>query len=52
MNKRYTAKDAEELIKKTKKAGMEVAINIIIGFQGESEEDFIKTLDFITFGNV
>jgi radical SAM superfamily enzyme YgiQ (UPF0313 family) len=47
MNKNYTSKDAEQLIKKTKEAGLEVAINIIVGFPGESEKNFKETLNFI-----
>jgi len=47
MNKHYTSEDAEELIKKTKKAGINVVINIIVGFPGETESEFNKTLEFI-----
>jgi len=47
MNKYYIAEYAEKLIKKTKKAGIMVVINIIVGFPGETDEDFNKTLEFI-----
>jgi len=47
MNKCYTVEDAEELIKRTKKAGMMVVINIIVGFPGETDNDFNETIEFI-----
>ncbi|MBI4846199.1 MAG: B12-binding domain-containing radical SAM protein [Candidatus Omnitrophica bacterium] len=47
MNKHYGASDAAELIKKTAAAGIEVRINIIVGFPGETERDFAQTLTFI-----
>jgi len=47
MNKYYTAEDAEELIKKTRKAGIMVVINIIVGFPGETDNNFNETIEFI-----
>jgi len=47
MNKRYVCQDAAELIKRTYKAGIEVRMNIIVGFPGETTADFNQTLDFI-----
>ena len=47
MNKYYTAEDAEDLIRRTKKAGIGVVINIIVGFPGESEKEFQETINFI-----
>ncbi len=47
MNKRYTRHDAAELIKRTQKAEIEVRMNIIVGFPGETEADFKQTLDFV-----
>lgn len=47
MNKRYDSKMAEEVIRNTHNAGIETAINIIIGYPGESEEEFKKTCAFV-----
>jgi radical SAM superfamily enzyme YgiQ (UPF0313 family) len=47
MNKFYTAEDAERVIRDTYKAGIQTAINIIVGFPGETEDDFKHTLSFI-----
>lgn len=48
MNKHYTSAQATSLIEKTHQAGIEVRINIIVGFPGETKADFQQTLDFIT----
>lgn len=47
MRKRFLLKDAIETIINTKHAGIETAINIIVGFPGEDEFEFKKTLDFL-----
>ena len=47
MGKPYSAKDAETVIKNTSKAGIDVVLNFIVGYPGETEDDFQKTLDFI-----
>jgi hypothetical protein len=47
MNKFYTSEDAEKVIKATHEAGIQAAINIIVGFPGETQEDFRQTLSFI-----
>jgi hypothetical protein len=47
MNKHYTRKDAGAVLKKTHQAGIEPRVNIIVGFPGESRDDFQQTLDFI-----
>lgn len=47
MNKFYTAEDAERIIRATHEAGIKTAINIIVGFPGETKEDFEETLSFI-----
>jgi radical SAM superfamily enzyme YgiQ (UPF0313 family) len=47
MNKHYTRNDAAAVIRKTYDAGIEVRINIIVGFPGETDADFRQTLDFV-----
>lgn len=47
MGKDYTAKEASEVIQNTYKAGICTNINIIVGFPGETEEDFNQTIEFI-----
>lgn len=47
MKKRYTSEQAVRFIQKSKKAGIEVHIAIIVGCPGETEEDFGITLGCI-----
>lgn len=47
MNKHYSSADAQAVIRKTFKAGIQVSLNIIVGFPGETEADFKQTIDFI-----
>ncbi|MCP4649195.1 MAG: radical SAM protein [PVC group bacterium] len=47
MNKHYTSKDAEVLIRHTYKAGIGVRLNLIVGFPGETSDAFQETMDFI-----
>ncbi len=47
MRKPYTAKSAESLIRGAKRAGLKTEIFIMIGFPGETESEFNKTLEFI-----
>jgi len=47
MKKPYSSEVAEENIKAAKKAGMETEIFIIVGFPGEGENEFGKTVNFI-----
>lgn len=47
MRKGYTVKEAERVMRITHEAGIMVAINIIVGFPGETEDDFKETLDFL-----
>ena len=47
MRKRFLLKDAVEIFKNTKHAGIKTAINIIVGFPSEDEAEFNKTIDFI-----
>jgi len=48
MRKGFRIKDAEQNIRDAFGIGVEVVANFIIGFPGESEEDFRQTLDFIS----
>jgi len=47
MNKRFTAAEAAEVLKESHRAQIENHINIIVGFPGEKDEDFLDTLNFI-----
>jgi radical SAM superfamily enzyme YgiQ (UPF0313 family) len=51
MRKYFTAEDAIEVLKLTKKAGIRTLINIIVGFPGEGEEDFMQTYNAIKENN-
>jgi len=48
MNKRFRTEDTKKVLHNTKRVGMTCWINIIIGFPGETEEDFKQTCDFIS----
>lgn len=43
MKKIFTKEIAEKVIRDTHEAGISVLINIIVGFPGETEEDFMQT---------
>jgi radical SAM superfamily enzyme YgiQ (UPF0313 family) len=47
MGKTFTREILEEVLSNTYKAGIAALVNIIVGFPGESEEDFQETLDAI-----
>ena len=49
MNRRYTKEKYLEIIEKVKKAvpGIHISTDIMVGFPGETEEDFLDTLDVI-----
>lgn len=49
MNRRYTAKQYEEVIAKLREARPDIALSsdFIVGFPGETEEDFEQTMDLI-----
>lgn len=49
MNRRYTKEDYLTLVEKLKKADENISLStdIIVGFPGETEEDFLETLDVV-----
>ena len=47
MGKKFTAKEAEQVLKDTSKLNIAVSINLMVGFPGETKKDFKKTLSFI-----
>jgi len=48
MRKGFRIEDAEQNIRDAYSLGIEVVVNFIVGFPGESEEDFQQTLDFVS----
>ncbi|MGA1871448.1 MAG: B12-binding domain-containing radical SAM protein [bacterium] len=47
MNKGYTPVDALHFFKKLNDAGLSFGISMLIGFPGETQEDFMKSLQFV-----
>lgn len=47
MGRPYSVELAEQVIKDTHNAGIEVVLNFIVGYPNETEEDFNETLKFI-----
>lgn len=47
MRKRFLLHEAVQTIRNTKSVGIKTAVNILVGFPGENQEDFEKTLNFI-----
>lgn len=47
MNKHYSVVDADRIIRKAHEVGICVTANFMFGFPGETEEDFLQTLDFL-----
>ncbi|MCX6374607.1 MAG: hypothetical protein NTU88_00960, partial [Armatimonadetes bacterium] len=48
MRKRFTIEDAEWFINSIHEAGIKIDLNLIVGFPGETEDDFQETLIFIS----
>lgn len=48
MGKLFTKEDAREVLVNSHGAGINTMVNIIVGFPGESEDDFRQTLDFLS----
>lgn len=48
MYKDYKVEDAEQNMRDAYRLGIEVMVNFIVGFPGETEDDFRQTLDFIS----
>lgn len=51
MKKPFTIQEVEGVIRATKRAGIIVILNIMIGFPGETKKEFMETLDFIKRNN-
>lgn len=47
MRKLCDTETAAKVIRRTHEAGIKVAINILVGFPGESDQDFERTIDFL-----
>jgi anaerobic magnesium-protoporphyrin IX monomethyl ester cyclase len=47
MEKRTTVELARQVVRDTANAGIQAILQVIVGFPGESEEDFQATLDFV-----
>lgn len=48
MRKPYTAALARQVLEHANEVGIKTSINLIVGFPGETEQDFEQTLDFIS----
>lgn len=48
MRKHFKISDAQRIIRQTHEAGIKVTLNFMFGFPTETNEDFEKTLDFIS----
>tara|TARA_Y100000589_G_scaffold73838_1_gene67051 strand:- start:1754 stop:3151 length:1398 start_codon:yes stop_codon:yes gene_type:complete len=47
MGKGFNLRQAEAALQRTRQAGIETQLNVIVGFPGETEEDFEMTLNFL-----
>lgn len=48
MKKGFTVEDARQVIRNTHDAGIDAVVNFMFGFPGETEDDFMQTIEFIT----
>lgn len=48
MRKPYSAEEASRVLRMTREAGGNAIINLMVGHPGETEEEFQRTLDFLT----
>jgi radical SAM superfamily enzyme with C-terminal helix-hairpin-helix motif len=47
MNKDFSPSDAEKVVRMTKESGICTNVNIIVGFPGETQEDFDQVVAFL-----
>lgn len=47
MRKPFKIEHAESVLRNMKRSGIDAAVSVIVGFPGETEEDFQATIDFI-----
>jgi len=47
MGKLFNTKTAAEVLQRTHEAGINVAVNVLVGFPGESDNDFLQTVNFL-----
>lgn len=47
MGKGFNLEQAEAALRRTREAGIQTQLNVIVGFPGETEQDFQITLDFL-----
>jgi len=47
MNKRFSLKTASEVLRATKKAGIDIQVNFMFGLPTETRDDFAMTLEFL-----
>jgi len=48
MRKGFSVEEAERVIRDTHNAGIDAVVNFMFGFPGETDEDFEKTLNFVS----
>lgn len=48
MQKGFQIEDAERILRDAHEVGLETVVNFIVGFPGETEEDFQETLNFVS----
>jgi len=47
MRKSYGPAEIEQMLEKTKRAGIRTTLNLIFGFPGETWDDFLETVNFV-----